>query len=119
LQFTYSPGGAAWPAPQATGVTHEFWMATYAGKNLTWTTVSKGRPAPSNAYSIDGMLLARSLVTKPDSKKGFVGGNVIPGFVVPSAVRRFHDTHNMNINININVNLNVNVNVNIIQKTES
>jgi hypothetical protein len=98
-------------------------MATYAGKNLTWTTVSKGSPAPSNAYSIDGMLLARSLVTKPDSKKGFVGGNVIPGFVVPSAVRRFHDTHNINmninININININVNVNVNVNIIQKTES
>ncbi len=82
--FTYSPGGAAWPAPQATGVTHDFWMATYSTRNLTWTAVSKGSPVPSNAYEIGGMLLARSLKTKADSKKGFVGGNVLPGFVVPA-----------------------------------
>ena len=77
---------------------NEFWLATAAKQNLTWSTQSVGEPVPSNAYSINGSswLIARGIVD-PARKcnpaiphgQSHVGcpnccqTNTMPGYVVP------------------------------------
>ena len=54
----------------------DFWMATLAGENLTWTQTSAGAAIPTNAYKVAGLLIGRSLLENH---------NIIPGYVKPQA----------------------------------
>ena len=61
---------------------NNFWRADFAQSNLTWSKFTKGDDVPSNAYHINGRLLARSTGTIPSSYGA--KGSLVPGWVVPS-----------------------------------
>jgi hypothetical protein len=61
---------------------NSFWRADFAQSNLSWSKFSKGDPVPSNAYHINGRLLARSTGSIPSSYGA--KGSLVPGWVTPS-----------------------------------
>jgi hypothetical protein len=77
----HQPRGAASSPKCHTGngqhLSPPWWLATFASENLTWSTYNAGDPAPTNAYEIGGLYLARSMA----ESKGPLRGNVLPGWV--------------------------------------
>ena len=85
--FTFASTGA-----KSTSATN-YWLATSASENLTWTNFEAGQPVPTNAVTIGSWLVARSVENPARSCHGKSSDqcptccrqNVIPGYVVPAA----------------------------------
>lgn len=73
-----------------------FFLATLAEANLSWTKFKKGDAAPTNAYEVGGLLIARGLVDlKRDCQPiphrpcpNCCRTNVMPGYVKPTTDRK-------------------------------
>ena len=70
------PAYACWVPPH-TGM-QSYWVASFGSTNLTWTVYKKGDPIPTNAVSLNGLLLGQH-----DGANKFGDQNVMPGWITP------------------------------------
>lgn len=71
-----------WISTDSSAQLDHFWRADFARSNLTWTKFKRGDAVPSNAYQVNGRVLARS--TGSVANIFGVKGSLVPGWITPS-----------------------------------
>lgn len=72
-----APSLSCYSHDQGEPMSNQFYLGTFASRNLTWTSYNEGDNVPSNAYALNGHLVARS------ADSGNTRHDVIPGYVLP------------------------------------
>ena len=70
------PKYACWVPPQK--AVKSYWIASFGSTNLTWTVYKKGDPIPTNAVSLNGLMLGQHA-----GPNKFGDQNVMPGWITP------------------------------------